>query len=236
MSDVPDGTLAEKVSDCAGRRARRLERAVPALRHHDQGCPTFRDFRKVGTTDLDLLLMPNLRSLEVRMKTEAPSAQSGHHRPWCPHFESREVWGSPFLCGYKQKSISGPASPPMKILLGVLLLCGFAFAADEPSLDQCLADPSHAAYRIFQTKNIWTFLKLDTRSGLIWQVQWGENPVSVPVNKLPLTKPEQAQAGRFTLCATRNIYNFILLDQDSGRIWDVQWSMDDKERSIAILP
>jgi hypothetical protein len=124
----------------------------------------------------------------------------------------------------------------MRILLGVLLLSGYAFAADELSLDQCLADPSHAAYRIFQTKNIWTFLKLDTRSGLIWQVQWGESPVSLPVNKLALTRPEQAKEGRFTLCPTRNIYNFILLDQDNGRMWDVQWSMDDKERSIAILP
>jgi hypothetical protein len=27
-----------------------------------------------------------------------------------------------------------------------------------------------------------------------------------------------------------------LLDQEDGQMWDVQWSMDDKERSIAILP
>ena len=79
-------------------------------------------------------------------------------------------------------------------------------------------------------------MKLDTRSGLIWQVQWGENPLSLPVNKAPLAKPEQAKAGRFTLCPTRNIHNFVLLDQDNGRMWEVQWSFDDKERSTTALP
>ena len=124
----------------------------------------------------------------------------------------------------------------MKIILGILLLCGAALAADEPPLDLCVADPSHAVYRMFQTKNIWTFLKLDTRSGLVWQVQWGKNPVSLPVNKVPLVKPEQAKAGRFTLCPTRNISNFILLDQERGQMWDVQWSMDDEGRFTSILP
>lgn len=126
----------------------------------------------------------------------------------------------------------------MRTLLCVLLLCTFALADDaEPNLDQCVADPSHAAYRIFQTKNVWTFLKLDTRSGLIWQVQWGKNPVNLPVNTLRLIAPkEQSAAGRFTLCPTRNIFNFILLDQQDGRMWDVQWNMDDKERFILILP
>lgn len=125
----------------------------------------------------------------------------------------------------------------MKIILSVLLLCGFAFAADEePPLDQCLGDPSHATYRIFQTRNIWTFLKLDTRSGIISQVQWGENTVDLPINKLALATPEQARAGRFTLCPTKNIFTFILLDQEKGLMWAVQWSLDDKKRGIAILP
>lgn len=126
----------------------------------------------------------------------------------------------------------------MKTLLCVLLLCSFAVADDEPNLDQCLADPSHAKYRIFQTKNIWTFLKLDTRSGLIWQVQWANDaPANLPVNTLPLIPPKEVGVpGRFTLCPTRNIYNFILLDQDNGRMWQVQWSTTEKERFITILP
>jgi len=27
-------------------------------------------------------------------------------------------------------------------------------------------------YRLFPTQNIWTFLKLNTRNGKLWQVQW----------------------------------------------------------------
>jgi len=27
-------------------------------------------------------------------------------------------------------------------------------------------------HRLFATKNMYTFIKLDTRNGLMWQVQW----------------------------------------------------------------
>ena len=27
-------------------------------------------------------------------------------------------------------------------------------------------------YRLFPTQNIWNFIKLDTRNGEMWQVQW----------------------------------------------------------------
>lgn len=30
-----------------------------------------------------------------------------------------------------------------------------------------------ALYRLFNTRNIHTLLKLETRAGRIWQVQWG---------------------------------------------------------------
>ncbi|MEI6662551.1 MAG: hypothetical protein WCL01_10525 [Comamonadaceae bacterium] len=35
--------------------------------------------------------------------------------------------------------------------------------------------------------------------------------------------------GRFTLYPTRNMYNFILLDQDVGRTWQIQWSTDKEQ-------
>jgi hypothetical protein len=123
----------------------------------------------------------------------------------------------------------------MKTLLTLILLCGVVFAEDDPPLDQCVADPSHATYRIFQTRNIWTFLKLDTRLGLVWQAQWGDNAVTLPVNSVELVKREQAKAGRFTLCPTRNLFNFILLDQEDGRMWDVQWNQKDDARFMTPL-
>ncbi len=78
-------------------------------------------------------------------------------------------------------------------------------------------------YRLFNTKNIYTLLKLDTRDGRIWQVQWGEKDQRFiePLNADPLTST--GKQGRFTLYPTNNIYTFILLDQEKGHTWHVQW-------------
>ena len=38
--------------------------------------------------------------------------------------------------------------------------------------------------------------------------------------------------GRFTLYATTNFYNFVLLDQIDGRTWQVQWSTDPNEMMV----
>src|SRR3989442_3696 len=40
------------------------------------------------------------------------------------------------------------------------------------------------------------------------------------------------KSGRFTLYATDNSFNFILLDQDTGRGWQIQWSLNAKNRGI----
>jgi hypothetical protein len=120
----------------------------------------------------------------------------------------------------------------MKGFAILLLLGAAAFAADTP-LDQCLADPSNAKFRVFQTQNTWNFLKLDTKTGFVWQVQWGEHQTVIPVSKETLLKSSESRAGRFTLCPTRNVFNFLLLDQDSGNMWSVQWSTDDKGRYVA---
>ena len=80
-----------------------------------------------------------------------------------------------------------------------------------------------AQYRLFNTQNVYTLLELDTRTGQVWQVQWGDNlhRFVEPINEKPLVisgKPE-----RFTLYATSNVFTFILLDQETGDAWYVQW-------------
>jgi len=78
-------------------------------------------------------------------------------------------------------------------------------------------------YRLFKTQNIYTLLKLDTRFGRIWQVQWGDKDhrFIAPLNTKPLVL--RGKPGRFTLYPTSNIYTFILLDQEAGNAWHVQW-------------
>jgi hypothetical protein len=95
------------------------------------------------------------------------------------------------------------------------------------------------AFRLFRTTNFYTFLKLSTRDGRIWQVQYdvqGDNRFTVDLNPFPLVDATQSKDGQFTLYPTANMYNFILIDQASGNTWQVQWSQDAKNRGIVPIP
>lgn len=84
-------------------------------------------------------------------------------------------------------------------------------------------------YRIYKTRNIWNTLLLDTQTGQVWQVQIGlknEDRMRIPLNKEILAS-SGAKPGRFTLYSSRNIYQFILLDQENGRTWQIQWSTEN---------
>lgn len=89
-------------------------------------------------------------------------------------------------------------------------------------------------FRLFQTNNAWTFLKLDTRNGIISHVQYStdSNQMQYPLNNEPLAEGEDAIPGRFFLYPTENSFNFLLLDQIDGRVWQVQWNQDESKRGI----
>jgi hypothetical protein len=90
-------------------------------------------------------------------------------------------------------------------------------------------------YRLFPTQNIWNFIKLDTRNGYMWQVQWStesDKRFVTNLNLIPLVAKEGEKNGRFTLCPTQNIYTFMLIDQIDGRVWQVQWAMEPDKRLV----
>jgi len=92
-----------------------------------------------------------------------------------------------------------------------------------------------AVFKLFPTQNMWTFIKLNTRNGQMWQVQYdinGDNRGEFYLNVLPLVSKEKEINGRFTLYPTQNIYNFILLDQIDGKMWQTQWSTTLENRGI----
>ncbi len=80
----------------------------------------------------------------------------------------------------------------------------------------------HARIRLFKTLNVFTFLELDTRLGRISQVQYSISdtpPGTVWINKESLLQAsDPPRDGRFTLYPTQTMYNFILVDQDTGRV------------------
>ncbi len=93
---------------------------------------------------------------------------------------------------------------------------------------------SNVNFRLYQTNNHWTFLKLDTRTGKITHVQYSikGNAMQYMLSNVALAEGEDAKPGRFFLYPTENTYNYILLDQIDGRVWQVQWSIDAENRGI----
>jgi hypothetical protein len=128
-----------------------------------------------------------------------------------------------------------------RITVALLMFVLPAFAADDPPMPEPAQNPG-ATYRIFRTQNIYTLLRLDTRTGQIWQVQWGDDShrFIAPLNRqilLPAGTTEQPtvlKPGRFTLQPTQNVYTFVLLNQEDGRTWQVQWG-DEKHRFLSSI-
>lgn len=90
-------------------------------------------------------------------------------------------------------------------------------------------------YKLYPTSNMWNFLKLDTRNGRIWQVQWStedDKRFETVLSSIFIVPKDEERDGRFALYPTTNIYNFIMLDQVNGKAYQVQWSFDANNRGI----
>jgi hypothetical protein len=91
-------------------------------------------------------------------------------------------------------------------------------------------------FKLYYTKNMYTFLELNTGTGQIWIVQWSTDDDKrfryVLDDRIRISKEDEQICGRFSLHATDNIYNFILLDNINGKCWQVQWSFDEDKRLV----
>lgn len=90
-------------------------------------------------------------------------------------------------------------------------------------------------YKLYPTENMYTFLKLDTKTGKIDKVQWSldtNKEFIVSINSSDLTYGYGYGSGSFELYPTQNMYQFILIDKTDGRTWHVQWGLSSSERWI----
>ena len=104
-------------------------------------------------------------------------------------------------------------------------------------------------YKMYKTDNMYNLLKLDTATGEVWQVQYSVtedvqgvwtvqwknlNYENMSVEQIDTLDWENTPFpnNRYTLQPTDNMYNFILLDQTDGRMWQIQWSMEDSNRGM----
>lgn len=117
------------------------------------------------------------------------------------------------------------------ILLVGLFISNNAYAADAATI---VAPVTNAVnnYVLYPTVNYYTFLKLDTRNGKIWQVQYSmdDNEFEVVLNSTKLV--DDGKPGQFALYPTTNNWTFLLLDTINGKVWHVQWSQDRENRMI----
>ena len=89
-------------------------------------------------------------------------------------------------------------------------------------------------YELYPTKNMWTFIKLDTKTGATWQVQYSIKGSSyrfeTPLDTSSAVTSGLEYNGRFALYPTENIFNFVMLDKLNGDVYQIQWSSDAENR------
>lgn len=141
-----------------------------------------------------------------------------------------------------------------RIILSLLLLLTFSYSSAQTDSIISLKQDSIASrtydllndlvtlemmqvssnrYKMYPTENLYNFLKLDTQTGRIEQVQWSlddDKEFSSIINREDLSWSTQMNS--FELYPTKNMYQFILLDKATGRTWHVQWGLSDKKRWI----
>lgn len=124
------------------------------------------------------------------------------------------------------------------ITLFVLLYIAKAFAQNKYVAPiQIDSTDSTVVYKLFPTQNVFTFIKLNTRNGQMWQIQSdkvNKNKAVTTLSTISLASKEEERNGRFFLYPTVNISNFILLDQIDGRMWQVSWGRE-KDRKVTLI-
>lgn len=123
------------------------------------------------------------------------------------------------------------------LVLFVMAIYGQEFAvAQVVRTDSSQTIFSDENYKLYPTENMWNFIKLDTRTGRLWQVQFSiqgyEYRFQTVLSDYDLSYEENTKPNRFELYPTQNTYNFILLDKVDGRVWQVQWSLEEDKRMV----
>jgi hypothetical protein len=129
-----------------------------------------------------------------------------------------------------------------KFITLFFMLFLFAFSAQSQEKQSIIVQQKQVSentiYQLYPTQNYYTFIKLDTRNGKMWQVHFAiskegfEGEIILNSNSL-LWSDEVEVNGRFTLYPTNNIYNFILLDQLKGKTYQVQWNNEQEKRFVS---
>lgn len=85
-------------------------------------------------------------------------------------------------------------------------------------------------YWLYETQNMWNFILLDTFTGKLWQCQFSvkgtEYIFTVPINNIALV---DGNTNRFTIEPMTSMYQYYLIDNETGSMWKFQWSTKSEE-------
>ena len=116
------------------------------------------------------------------------------------------------------------------------------YSLTKSYIDEMYKRNDMSRYKMYQTENTYNLLKLDTKTGAVWQVQYrmkGVKPQIIPIEYSSYLKGIVSESegcnGRFELYPTKNMYTFILLDTKNGNTYQVQWGTDSDYRFIERL-
>ena len=88
-------------------------------------------------------------------------------------------------------------------------------------------------YKLYQTENIYTQLKLNTKTGEIYQIQTNDGQKYL-INEGLTTDNEKEN--RYSLHKTKNFWTFILVDKFFGKLYQIQFSnKDDIPRKFWVI-
>lgn len=93
-----------------------------------------------------------------------------------------------------------------------------------------------ANYEVYSAE-LGVFIKLDTRTGQLWQVRYnaaGECMVD-ELNTKPFVQVNAQESGRFALYPSVDKFSYILLDKKDGRTWLVRWAVNKDHQAVIPL-
>lgn len=120
------------------------------------------------------------------------------------------------------------------LILTLSTLSVFSQTAVQSTNDEVAGDAP--TYKLYKTQNMWIFIKLNTQTGRMTLVQYSVNDDTdrgeFDLNIINLAVGKEKINGRFALMPTENMWNYILLDQIDGDVWQVQWSIEPRNRFV----
>jgi hypothetical protein len=82
-------------------------------------------------------------------------------------------------------------------------------------------------YSLTKTENMWTYILLDKFSGKLWQCQYSvQGPEYISSWVINPNELSSSQSNKFTIKPMTSMFQFYLINDETGDMWQFQWSTE----------